>query len=79
MKRLATSDHIPPHTFANSKIVLPENNLTVLISYLYIFVIYTFNLIFKRLKEPKELQDDRTEIMLKLYEDSTSTPDTQPR
>ncbi|XP_057218953.1 RING finger protein 207 isoform X1 [Triplophysa rosa] len=31
-----------------------------------------------RLKEPKELQDDRTEIMLKLYEDSTSTPDTQP-
>ncbi|XP_055044697.2 RING finger protein 207 isoform X2 [Misgurnus anguillicaudatus] len=31
-----------------------------------------------RLKEPKELKDDRTEIMLKLYEDSTSTPDTQP-
>lgn len=31
-----------------------------------------------RLKEPKELKDDRTEIMLKLYEDSTSTTDTQP-
>nr|XP_055044697.1 RING finger protein 207 isoform X2 [Misgurnus anguillicaudatus] len=31
-----------------------------------------------RLKEPKELKDDRTEIMLKLYEDSTSTSDTQP-
>ncbi|KAK9954307.1 hypothetical protein ABG768_016387 [Culter alburnus] len=31
-----------------------------------------------RLKEPKELKDDRTEIMLKLYEDSTSAADTQP-
>ncbi|XP_077070663.1 RING finger protein 207 isoform X5 [Siphateles boraxobius] len=31
-----------------------------------------------RLKEPKELKDDRTEIMLKLYEDSTTTADTQP-
>ncbi|RXN02647.1 RING finger protein 207-like isoform X1 [Labeo rohita] len=31
-----------------------------------------------RLKEPKELKDDRTEIMLKLYEDSTSATDTQP-
>ncbi|XP_051516841.1 RING finger protein 207-like [Myxocyprinus asiaticus] len=31
-----------------------------------------------RLKEPKELKDDRTEIMLKLYEDSTSTADTLP-
>uniref|UniRef100_A0A8B9JXH9 RING finger protein 207 n=1 Tax=Astyanax mexicanus TaxID=7994 RepID=A0A8B9JXH9_ASTMX len=30
-----------------------------------------------RLKEPKELKDDRTETMLKIYEDSTMTADTQ--
>ncbi|KAL7859914.1 hypothetical protein SRHO_G00150610 [Serrasalmus rhombeus] len=30
-----------------------------------------------RLKEPKELKDDRAETMLKIYEDSTMTADTQ--
>ncbi|KAJ8257572.1 hypothetical protein GJAV_G00187110 [Gymnothorax javanicus] len=32
-----------------------------------------------RLKEPKELKDDRTETMLKLYEDSTMDTETQCR
>lgn len=32
-----------------------------------------------RLKEPKELKDDRTETMLKIYEDSSMAADTQPR
>ncbi|KAI4893426.1 hypothetical protein NFI96_028376 [Prochilodus magdalenae] len=32
-----------------------------------------------RLKEPKELKDDRTETMLKIYEDSTMAADTQHR
>ncbi|KAG9337693.1 hypothetical protein JZ751_028343 [Albula glossodonta] len=32
-----------------------------------------------RLKEPKELQDDRTETMLKIYEDTTMGTETQHR
>lgn len=32
-----------------------------------------------RLKEPKELKDDRTETMLKIYEDSSMAADTQHR
>lgn len=30
-----------------------------------------------RLKEPKELKDDRTEAMLKIYEDTTTATDTK--
>lgn len=36
-------------------------------------------MILSRLKEPKELKDDRTETMLKIYEDSSMAADTQHR
>lgn len=38
-----------------------------------------FQNVFSRFQEPKEHHDDRTETMLKIYEDSTMTKESQDR